>query len=125
MEQDKIKTKLQVMGKAQRLLSEEELVLFRIAQEALSNVRRHSQASQATLQVEFSPSRIRMTIKDNGCGFNAPERIGDLVSTGRLGLVGMHERAHLLGGTLQIESEADMGTAVIVDVQVQSKPKDV
>lgn len=125
MEQNKIETKLQVTGEVQRLMPDEELVLFRIAQEVLSNVRRHSQASQATVQVEFSPSRIRMTIKDNGCGFNAPERIGDLVPTGRLGLVGMHERARLLGGTLQIESEADMGTAVIVDVPVQSKPKDV
>jgi signal transduction histidine kinase len=125
IEQDKIETELQVTGEIQRLLSEEELVLFRIAQEALSNIRRHSRASQATVRVEFSQSKVRMTIEDNGRGFNAPERIGDLVPTGRLGLVGMHERARLLGGTLQIESEADMGTTVIVDVLVQSKPKDV
>ena len=125
MEQDKIETKLQVKGEMQRLMSEEELVLFRIAQEALNNVRRHSQASQATVQVEFSLSKIRMIIEDNGRGFNAPGRIGDLVSTGRLGLVGMHERARLLGGTLQIESEADTGTTVVVEVPVQSKPKDI
>jgi two-component system sensor histidine kinase DegS len=123
MEQDRIETKLQVTGEVQRLMSEEELVLFRIAQEALSNVRRHSQASQATVQVEFLLNRIRITIEDNGRGFNAPERIGDLVSVGRLGLIGMHERARLLGGTLQIESEAGMGTTIIVDVPMQPKPR--
>jgi two-component system sensor histidine kinase DegS len=123
MEQDRIETELKVTGEAQRVRSEEELVLFRIAQEALSNIRRHSQASQVVVQMEFHPSRIRMVIKDNGRGFNAPDRIGDLVSTGRLGLIGMHERARLLGGTLQIESEVDVGTTVIVDVPAQSKPR--
>ena len=121
MEKDGIDTDLQVVGEARRLMPEEELVLFRIAQEAFSNVRRHAKASQATVQMEFHPDRVRMVVEDNGQGFSAPDRIGDLVSTGRLGLIGMHERARLLGGTLQVESEAGMGTAVIVDVPVQSE----
>ncbi len=64
-----------------------------------------------------------MVIDDNGCGFNAPERIGDLVSTGRLGLIGMYERARTLGGTLTIQSELGRGTVVIVDVPVQPEPE--
>ncbi len=63
-----------------------------------------------------------MIIDDNGRGFNAPERIGDLVSTGRLGLIGMHERARTLGGTLTIQSERGQGTVIILDVPVQPEP---
>jgi signal transduction histidine kinase len=64
---------------------------------------------------------VRMIVNDNGRGFNAPERMGDLVSSGRLGLVGMYERARTLGGTLTIQSEAGRGTVVIADVPVQSE----
>jgi signal transduction histidine kinase len=122
-EKDGIDTRVDVVGKARRLMPEEELVLFRIAQETLSNVRRHSRASQVTVRMEFCPERVRMVVEDNGQGFNAPERIGDLVSTGRLGLIGMSERAHLLGGTLQVDSEVGMGTSVIVDVPVGPQPE--
>ena len=122
-EKDGIDTRVDIVGKARRLKPEEELVLFRIAQETLSNVRRHSRASQVTVHMEFCPERVRMVVEDNGQGFNAPERIGDLVSTGRLGLIGMYERAHLLGGTLQVESEAGMGTSVVVDVPVEPQPE--
>jgi len=96
-EKDGIATELKVNGEPQRLLPEEELILFRIAQEALSNVRRHSKASRAKIRVEFHPDSLRVVIEDSGQGFNAPERIGDLVSSGKLGLLGMHERARLLG----------------------------
>jgi len=100
-----------------RLVPEEaELVLFRIAQEALNNVRRHSGASRVNVEVQYCPNKVRLQIQDNGRGFNAPERMSDLVSSGRLGLTGMQERARTLGGTLLIQSEPDQGTAVIVDV---------
>jgi signal transduction histidine kinase len=123
-EKDGINTELGITGEVQRLMPEEELVLFRIAQEALNNIRRHSRASRARVQVAFQPGRIRITVEDNGRGFNAPDRISDLVSTGRLGLVGMHERTRLLGGTLIIQSEADTGTTIVVDVPVHPKPQD-
>jgi signal transduction histidine kinase len=74
------------------------------------------------VELEFCPSKVRMIIDDNGRGFNAPERIGDLVSTGRLGLIGMHERARTLGGTLKIQSERGQGTVIILDVPVQPEP---
>lgn len=123
-EKDEIETRINVMGEVRRLTPNEELVLFRIVQEALNNVRRHSGASQVTIQVEFRPDQVRISIKDNGCGFNAPERMGDLVSSGRLGLIGMYERARTLDGTLMIRSELDQGTVIIVDVPVQPKSKD-
>jgi signal transduction histidine kinase len=122
-EKEGIEIKLTVGGQKRRLTPEEELVLFRIAQEALNNARRHSQASQVAIQMEFYPDGVRMTIHDNGQGFKVPEKTGDLVATGKLGLIGMYERARLLGGTLLVESEPGKGTTVIADVPIQSAPK--
>jgi signal transduction histidine kinase len=120
---DNIEAEIRVSGEIRRLLPNEELVLFRIVQEALNNVRRHSKALRVCMQVEFYLSRIRISIEDDGCGFNAPERIGDLVASGRLGLIGMYERARTLDGTLLIRSEIGQGTVVIIDVPVQPEGK--
>jgi two-component system sensor histidine kinase DegS len=124
-EKDKIETEVKVTGEAKRLVPEEELVLFRIAQEALSNVRRHSGASRVTVHVEFWPRQVRVTIHDNGHGFNAPERINDLASTGKLGLLGMQDRARTLGGTLTVQSEPGQGTVVVVEVPLQPQPEEM
>jgi signal transduction histidine kinase len=113
-----IAAELVVTGEERRLASEEEITLFRIAQEALSNVRRHSGASHVLIQLAFHPNKIRITVNDNGCGFDPPERMDDLVSAGRLGLLGMDERARTLGGILTIQSEQDQGTRVVVEVPI-------
>ena len=108
---------LEVTGQVQRLMSEDaELALFRVAQQALNNVRRHSEAFRVRVQVAFHQGRVRMIIQDNGCGFDAPEQMSDLVSSGKLGLAGMYERTRTLRGTLTIQSEPGQGTVVIVDV---------
>jgi signal transduction histidine kinase len=123
-EKDGIEAELEVLGEARRLMPEEELVLFRLVQETLSNVRRHSGASQVAVQVEFHPGRVRIVIEDNGQGFSVPERMSDLVSMGKLGLVGMHERARTLGGTLTIQSRLGGGTTVVVDTSVKPGPRE-
>jgi signal transduction histidine kinase len=119
--EDGIEADLGVSGDTRRLTPETELVLFRIVQEALSNIRRHSGASHALVQVRFSPDSIRVKIEDDGHGFSAPARIDDMLTTGKLGLIGMHERAHTLGGSLSVQSEPGEGTVVIVDVPTQPK----
>jgi two-component system sensor histidine kinase DegS len=124
VEEDGIETELKVCGDKQRLSPEMELALFRIVQEALNNVRRHSQASQVVTVVEFGEGRAKIAVDDDGQGFRPPARSGDLVVTGKLGLAGMHERARLLGGTLQIQSEPGRGTTVTVDIPIPSGPKD-
>ena len=107
-----IKAEFRVLGERRRLSSEVELTMFRIVQEALSNVRRHSKATEVTTVVELSDSTIRVTIKDNGIGFRAPALTSDLRAEDGLGLIGMNERARLLGGDLVIDSEPDHGTTV-------------
>jgi PAS domain S-box-containing protein len=107
-----------VSGESRRFSPEIELVLFRVAQEALSNAVKHSQASNTQIAVEFVNKAIRVTIKDNGCGFYLPEATGDLVKQGRLGLAGMQERIQLVGGSLRIESEPGDGTTVVIEAPI-------
>ena len=105
-------------GTERRLPGEVELVMFRIAQEALSNVRRHSRANNAEVVVEFDDKKVRMTIRDNGKGFTLPEKAGDLLKKGKLGLAGMQERIQLLNGSLKIESEPGKGSAVVIEAPI-------
>ncbi|MCJ7807638.1 MAG: PAS domain S-box protein, partial [Dehalococcoidia bacterium] len=105
-------------GDERRLDPDIELVLFRIVQEALSNVWRHSQATAAQINVMFDTRTIRIIVKDNGKGFHIPKGIGDLAKDGKLGLVGMQERARLINGTVTVASEQGEGTVVTVDVPI-------
>jgi len=108
----------EVMGVEQTLPVETQLLLFRIVQEALNNIRTHAEASRVVVKLEFGDNRIKMTVSDNGKGFELPERMGDLASVGKLGLAGMQERARLLGGSLKVESELGKGTRVAVEAPV-------
>ena len=117
-EEDGIEARVEVLGERRRLPPETELVLFRIAQEALNNARKHSRASEVVSRVEFADGLIRITISDNGRGFKVPDRPGDLVKMGKLGLTGMCERAQLAGGTLTVRSQPGRGTTVIAEIPV-------
>jgi len=113
-----IEAKVAVVGEERRLPEEVKIVLFRITQEALRNMWRHSGATSAEIKVEFDDSQTRITISDNGKGFKLPEKIGDLAKDGRLGLAGMQERAQLIGGTLTVQSQPDKGTIITVESPV-------
>ena len=113
-----ISTSVKVIGTERRLSEEVELVLFRITQEALRNVWRHSQATKAEITVRFDESRTCIIIADNGKGFKLSKSMSELARDGKLGLAGMQERAQLLNGTVTVESEPGKGTRVIVDVLV-------
>ena len=95
---------------------EVQLTLFRIAQEAVGNVRKHAGASRLVIRLETRPDKVRLIISDNGKGFTVPERLSDLGISGRLGLTGMQERAQLLGGSLFITSEPGKGTTLRVEI---------
>ncbi|MBX6332367.1 MAG: GAF domain-containing sensor histidine kinase [Gemmatimonadaceae bacterium] len=91
-----------------------ELGLYRIAREALTNVMRHAGTTNATVRVAREPGHVRMRIEDRGAGFDPSQ-----VAPGRFGLVGMSERARLLGGALRVESAPGRGTNIVVDVPVR------
>jgi PAS domain S-box-containing protein len=115
-EYDGIGTSLEVVGGERRFSPEFESLLFRIVQEALSNIRRHAQASEARVAIDFTGDKVRLTISDNGRGFELSGRVDDLPRSGKLGLAGMQERARLLDGTLEVESTPGKGTTLTVEV---------
>ena len=111
-----IPIKVNVVGTERRLAEEVELVLFRIVQEALRNVWRHSKATAADVLVEFTNYKIRISISDNGTGFDLPPNVTDLAKDGKLGLAGMEERARLVGATMSAESRRGKGTKIVIEL---------
>jgi len=111
-----IPIEVQMTGTERRLTEEVELVLFRIVQEALRNVWRHSRAKRAEVKVEFTDFKVKIIVEDDGQGFDLPETAGDLAKEGKLGLAGMDERARLLGGTFKAESKPGEGTKITIEV---------
>ena len=104
-----------------RLDRKVEMGLFRIIQEALNNVAKHAQASKVTLREEVYTDKVRVTIADNGIGFD-PARMGQPEGRHRWGLMNMSERALAAGGTYRIDSQPGQGTRVIVEVDREVLP---
>jgi two-component system sensor histidine kinase UhpB len=102
----------QVQGSAQRIIPEQELTFYRIAQEALNNALRHAGASKIPVEFLFETLKITLRVCDNGSGFELPSYFNDLTRTGHFGLIGMRERAQLAGGKLDIRSSLAQGTTV-------------
>ncbi len=111
-----ISAELEIEGQARRLPIETELAIFRIAQAAVHNVELHAAASSVTVQVRFDPTLIRMEVRDDGRGFPASRDMRRLTEQGKLGLIGMHERAQLVGGRVLVDSRPGAGTAIILEV---------
>ena len=101
-------------GQERRLSREVELSLYRIAQEALNNVVKHSSANRAELKIAYEESEIQMEVSDNGKGFNMPKSPTEFAPKGHFGLLGVHERADLIGARLEIESALGGGTRLKV-----------
>lgn len=95
-----------------------ETALFRIAQEAITNIVRHADARHVNIQLSHTPTVWKLVIQDDGRGFDLDAAINGSSANHRWGLFGMRERVELLGGTFNIESEIDKGTMVIVQIPV-------
>ena len=93
-----------IEGSAEGLSPDMEVAIYRIVQEALTNVRKHAGATQVQLEARFLPEMVQITIRDNGVGFAVPEEMAELASQGHFGLMGLKERAQLFGGQVTIES---------------------
>lgn len=98
-----------------RWASSTEDALFRITQEALTNVARHAQASRATVSIETVEDRLRLVIADDGIGFD-PAQVNPNMNGQGWGLISMTERAEAIGGSCRIESFPQRGTRVTVEV---------
>jgi PAS domain S-box-containing protein len=116
-----ISARMKVSGAKRRFLPEVETTLFRIIQEALNNVIRHSRATQVRVSFDLDAEEVRVTVQDNGVGFEVTDW-DDLLRSGKLGLAGMSERAQLLGGAVTIASKPGEGTAVTAILPIVEGP---
>jgi signal transduction histidine kinase len=103
------------------LPKDQEINFYRILQESINNVGRHSQATQVHIVIGHKAERVLLTIRDNGKGF-APEAVRPAAGSGGFGLVGISERAQLIGGTSRIESTPGHGTTVSIEVDLKKVP---
>jgi signal transduction histidine kinase len=99
-----------------RLTDEIETGLYRITQEALNNVAKHAQARNVAVLLDGRPDRVSLIVEDDGVGFDV-EALG---THQRFGIVGMRERAALVGGTVDIESRPGHGTTVVTRIPITS-----
>jgi signal transduction histidine kinase len=105
-------------GDERRLSPEVELALYRMTQEALSNVIRHAQASQASVDLRFERQGVALEVSDNGQGFEVPRSPAEFAPSGHFGLLGLHERAELIGARLEIRSAPGKGTCIQVNMPI-------
>jgi signal transduction histidine kinase len=111
-----IEAAIEITGEQKPLTKKITVLIFRIVQEALNNARKHSRASRIQVTIQFTAKSIRANIQDNGKGFWVPRAYDDLMSQGKLGLIGMQQRTKVLNGTLTINSESGKGTLISVEV---------
>lgn len=116
-----VRVRVLVTGEERRLPAEVESALFRIGQEAISNVARHAQASNVELDLEFQDSSLTMEVEDDGVGFDMADVTGSAAENPGWGILGMQERAALLGGSLEVTSEPGKGTRVKVSIPLRGE----
>jgi signal transduction histidine kinase len=113
--QSRVHVRLTVYAAVERLDSVQRTVLYRIAQEALTNVARHARASRVDVSIQKLRRAVGVTIKDNGKAFQV-ERVLRTKKNKRLGLLGMRERVEMVGGRLRVESAPGKGTTIHAEI---------
>lgn len=114
-----LRVELHATGRPERLRPEVELVIYRVVQEALSNVARHSGATRADVSLRAEPAHLTVMVADDGRGFDPAAALDSRPQS--LGLFGMRERAALVDGRLEIESVPNHGTRVCLTVPVTAE----
>jgi signal transduction histidine kinase len=113
-----IETEMKVTGTPLGLVADEETAVLRVAQEALSNIRKHAEATRVIVTVSYMDDAVALDVQDNGVGFASNE-----TRSRGAGLRTMRERAETLGGTLTVESSPAEGTTVAFEFPIrESEP---
>jgi len=120
-----LEVRFETSGPTSALPSEVELVLLRVAQESLHNIERHAAATSVAVRLRFGRSRTCLIVRDDGRGLGEAGSAAALVSSGRLGLVGMEERTRLVGGSFAARMTRGGGTMIGVSIPVSAAASSV
>jgi len=121
-EETKLPVRLRVFAGVEKVDAAKRTVLYRVAQEALTNVARHAKATEVELCIDQVAAAVRLKIKDNGRAFSV-KRTFEAKKNGRLGLLGMRERVEMVGGRFTVESAPGHGTTIEVQIPFSSARK--
>jgi signal transduction histidine kinase len=116
-----ISVSLSAFAAIEQVNGDKRTVLYRVAQEALTNIARHAQASHAEVKIQKQNGAIAMKIKDNGKGF-PQERVLHAKKRKRLGLLGMRERLEMVGGNFTVTSAPGKGTTIVAQIPLTDRP---
>jgi signal transduction histidine kinase len=114
-----IRAHLETAGTERRMPTKVDTAIFRIIQEAATNIVRHASAESASISIEFEEASIAVHIEDDGRGFDLDEAMRSTREGRGLGLLSMKERAELLGGILSIKSQPGQGTQINLEIPVK------
>ncbi|RKN78868.1 sensor histidine kinase [Paenibacillus ginsengarvi] len=124
-DRNKIHTRFEVVGVEARLPSAMEVAVFRLVQESLANVLKHSKATHAGIEITYQISMVKIVVKDNGVGF-ALDKLEAMIARGNshFGIMGMRERVELLGGRMDIESEPGAGAKLTMIIPISMEQRE-
>ena len=123
LQADGLEGKFTEVGSPYRLPSSVEIAAYRVIQEALNNIRKHAGATKVNVRLQFLKEKLLVDISDNGKGFDLPRTLDNAADVGHVGLVGMKQRAEMLGGDIKINT-SEGGTSIVLTLPIQQPAKD-
>jgi len=118
---DGLNCKFNEVGTPVRLPSSMEIAVYRIVQETLTNIRKHANATKVNLRLQFQEDKILVEVRDDGKGFDLSQTLDSAVSVGHVGLLGMKQRAEMLGGNMKIKTGEGTGTIITLSLPIQNE----
>jgi signal transduction histidine kinase len=118
-----LNTKFTTSGEIYKLPPGSDVDIFRFVQEALNNIRKHAEASEIIVRLDYQPDSVEISVQDNGKGFIVPDHIEKLSIKGKLGILGMQDRARLLNGQFKIQSQPGKGALVSISFKTGNTTK--
>ena len=112
------------VGTPLRLPSSMEIAVYRVVQEALTNIRKHANATKVNLNLQFQEEKLLVEIRDNGEGFDLSQTLDSAIAVGHVGLLGMKQRAEMLGGDISIKTGEGMGTVITLSLLIQPQAEE-
>ena len=116
---DGVACRFSEVGTPARLPSSTEIAVYRLVQEALTNVRKHADATKVNLRLQFQADELLVEVRDNGKGFDLSRTLDSAISVGHMGLLGMKQRVETLGGDIKIKAGEGAGTTIILRLPIQ------